>query len=171
MKVADLMLPLDRYTAVDAEATLEEVFRALEGALRGDAKRDPAEPRDFAILVLDAERRVRGRLTIWDALRALEPQARARVDALAMVEGYAAWDRPLERLASKRESLRAKDLVEALHPLESIDPDASLDDALRRLVDNRFLSLIAERGGEAVGILRVADVFAHVCERLRAERG
>jgi hypothetical protein len=168
-KVRDLMLPLEKYTVVSEEATLEEVFLALEGALKGSQKTDPAEARDFAVVVLDQDRRVVGRLAVWDVLRGLEPQARKRVDPLAMVDGYDAWDRPLAHLASRAQELRAKDLVKALHKDEYIDQEAGLNEALRRLVDNRYLSLIATRGRETVGILRVVDVFSYVCDQLRAK--
>ncbi len=171
MKVRELMLPLGEYTVVPEEAKLEEVFLALEGAFAGSGKTDPTATRDFAVLVLDGSGRVVGRLTVWDALQGLEPQARRRVDSLAMPEGYDAWDRPLQQLASKARNLRAKDIVATLHKDEYIDQEADLDEALRRLVDNRYLSLIATRGRESVGILRVVDVFRHVCEQLRAKPG
>ncbi len=167
-KVRDLVLPLDRYPVVSGDATLGDVFLALEGALRGGGDRDPAAIRDFDVLVLDAERRVVGRLTVWDVLQGLEPQSRRRVDSLAMVEGYDAWDRPLAHLAAKVDTVRARDLVRALHDDEYIEVDAGLDQALRRLVDHRYLSLIATDGRETVGLLRVVDVFRHVCEQLRA---
>ena len=169
LRVQDLMLPLEKYSVVSEEATLQEVFLALEGALAGSRKTDPAEARDFAVLVLDKDRRVVGRLAVWDVLQGLKPQARKRVDPLAMVEGYDAWDRPLALLASKAQNLQAKDLIEALHKEEYIDQEAGLNEALRRLVDNRFLSLIATRGRETVGILRVVDVFRYVCNELRSE--
>ncbi len=171
IKVKDLMLALEKYTSISEDATLKEVFLALEGALKGRQKTDPQEARDFAVLVLDKDRQVIGRLTVWDILQGLEPQALKRVDALAMVEGYDAWDRPLAYLASKAQNLRAKDLVKALHKGEYIGEDAGLNEALRRLVNNRFLSLIVTRGGKTVGILRVVDVFQYVCDELRAEFG
>ena len=168
-KVGDLMRPLERYTSVSDEATLEDVFLALESALKGNRQTDPTEARDFAVLVLDKDNRVLGRLGVWDVLQGLEPQSGKRVDALAMVDGYEAWDRPLANLASKKLNLRARDLVKALSKDEYIHEDANLNEALRRLVDHRFLSLIAMRGRETVGILRVVDVFQHVCDRLRSE--
>ncbi len=171
IKVQDLMLPLERYTVVSDAATLKEVFLALEGAFKGSQKADPTEARDFAVLVLDKDKVVVGRLTVWDVLAGLEPQARKRVDPLAMVEGYDAWDQPLAHLATKAQNLRAKDLVKALRKDEYIDQEAGLNEALRRLVDNRFLSLIATRRRETVGILRVADVFRYVCDELRSELG
>ena len=85
----------------------------FEYRMKGGQKADPTEARDFAVLVLDQDRRVVGRLTVWDVLQGLEPQARKRVDSLAMVEGYDAWDRPLGQLASKVRNLRARDLVHA----------------------------------------------------------
>lgn len=171
VRVADLMLALAQYTAVSEEATLEEVFLALESALKGSAKPDPSQARDFAVLVLDQDGRVRGRLGVWDVLQGLEPQSGKRVDALAMVDGYEAWDRPLMHLGLKARTVRAKDLVKALSQDEYIDESAGLNEALRRLVDNRFLSLIVMRGRETAGILRVVDVFQYVCEQLRAESG
>lgn len=166
-RVKDLMRPLNSYTTVSHEATLQDVFMALESALKGTRKSDPTEARDFAVLVLDSDNRVLGRLGVWDVLQGLEPQARKRVDALAMVDGYEAWDRPLANLATKASNLHARNLVKALSKHEYIDEEASLNEALRRLVDNRFLSLIAMRGNETVGILRVVDVFQSVCDRLR----
>lgn len=169
VRVQDLMLPLERYTAVAEEATLKEVFLALEGAFRGTGATDPTRARDFAVLVKNRDGRVLGRLVVWDVLQGLEGQALARVDPLAMVDGYSGWSRPLEHLASRAENLRARDLVRALHKDEYIDKDAGLDEALHRLVGNRFLSLIATHGGKAVGILRVVDVFLFVCDQLRSD--
>ena len=63
----------------------------------------------------------------------------------------------------------AKDLAKALDNAEYIDYQADLNEALRRLVANRYLSLIATSGRETVGILRVVDVYHHVCKQLRSE--
>ncbi len=169
LKVKDIMLPLEKYTSVSEEATLEEVFLALEGALKGREKADPEEARDFAVLVFDKDGRVVGRLAAWDVLLALKPQSMKRVDPLAMVERYDAWAGPLAHLASKAQNLRAKDIIRALNIGEYIGEDASLDEAVSRLLDNRFLSLIVMRGRDPVGILRIVDVFQFVCDKLRSE--
>ncbi len=171
IKVRDLMLPLEEYTVVSDAAMLKDLFLALEGALTGVQKKDPMEARDFAVLVLDKDKQVVGRLTVWDILGGLEPHARKRVDPLAMIEGYAAWDQPLAHLATKAQNLQARDLVKVLDKKEYIDQEAGLNEAVRRLVDNRFLSLIATAGRETVGILRVVDVFRYVCNELRSQLG
>ena len=106
---------------------------------------------------------------------ALRPPPRRRRDQQACrrrnskADHGASTDRPLANLASKTLNLQAKDLVKALSKDEYIDEDASLNDALRRLADTRYLSLIAMRRGENVGILRVVDVFQNVCYRLRSK--
>ena len=169
IKVRDLMLPLERYTSVSEEATLKDIFEALESALKGTGKATVTEARDFAVLVLDKDRRVLGRLVVWDVLQGLEPQAGKRVDALAMVEGYEAWDQPLANLTAKVRNVRAKELVKALSKDEYIDEDESLNEAVVRLIDRRCLSLIATRGRETAGILRVVDVFQYICDALRSE--
>lgn len=168
-KVKDVMLPLELYTNVSEDAPLRDVLLTLEGALKGRGKTDPAEARDFAVLVLDRNKRVLGRLGVWDVLHGLEPQAPRRVDPLAMVDGYEAWDQPLAHLTSKAQSLRARDLVKALPKHEFIDEEATINEALRRLIDSRTLSLIAMRGADAIGVLRVVDVFQYVCDTLRGE--
>lgn len=170
-KVKDLMLPLERYTNVSADASLHDVFLALEGALKGRGKTDAAEARDFAVLVLDKDKRVLGRLGVWDVLHGLDPQVQKRVDPLAIVDGYEAWDQPLAHLAAKTRHRRARDLVNALPKHEFIDEEATIDEALRRLLDNRTLSLVAMRGASAVGVLRIVDVFQYVCDAVHAELG
>ena len=69
--IKELMTPIDRYTTISEEASLKEAFIALEGALRGEQQADASKPRDFAVLVLDKNRQVIGRLVVWDVLKGL----------------------------------------------------------------------------------------------------
>lgn len=57
--------------------------------------------------------------------------------------------------------------MKALDKREYISEDANLDEALRKLVSNRFLSLIVTSKEKTVGVLRVVDVFSMVCEKLK----
>ena len=67
----------------------------------------------------------------------------------------------------KGPDIKVRNLVKALDKREYISEDANLDEALRKLVSNRFLSLIVTSKGKTVGVLRVVDVFSKVCERLK----
>ena len=90
----------------------------------------------------------------------------ARVDPLSMVDGLGTWSQPLSSLASKVANVAVADLVGRMDKREFIDANASLDEATNRLVAHRFLSLIVVEEKETIGVLRVVDVFAHVCERV-----
>lgn len=165
--VEELMLPLTDYTSVAEDAVLYDAFLALEGALQGIQKADPSHPRDFAVLVFDADGQVLGRLVVWDILAGLEPQTSQPIDPLVMVEDYSAWRKPLSNLASKARDIKVRNLVQSLRKEEYIDIDTTLDQALDCMIRNRFLSLIVTRSGKPVGILRVGDVFVKVCEAVR----
>ena len=167
LTVKELMTPIDRYTTISEEASLKDAFMALEGALRGEQQADPNQPRDFAVLVLDKNQQVIGRLVVWDVLKGLETQTVARVDSMAMIEGYSTWAQPLANLATKARYIKVKNLVKALDKREYISEDANLDEALSKLVSNRFLSLIVTSKGKTIGVLRVVDVFSKVCDKLK----
>lgn len=166
-KVRDLMRDLNEYTTVSEDATLKDAFHAMRDALRGIKKTDPDEARDFAVLVLGKDGAVLGRLVIWDVLQGLEPRTLKPIDAMAMVDGFKAWEQPLAQLAEKSRHLKVRDLVKPLKRDEFIDADADIEQALSRLIHQRFFSLIALRDGKAVGILRVVDVFQHVCDAIQ----
>jgi hypothetical protein len=112
---------------------------------------------------------VLGRLVVWDVLRGLDPKTVRALDSLSMVEGFRAWEQPLAQLAEKAQNFKVKDLVKSLRKEEYIDEKASINEALHRLIAHRFLSLIALRGREAAGILRIVDVFQYVCGEIKAE--
>jgi hypothetical protein len=161
VKVKELMTPLDRYTTVAHSASLKEAFEALQGALRGQEQHPTTRPRDFAVLVLDNNKQVTGRLVVWDILAGLETGALNRVDALSMIEDFSAWSQP-SNLAARARQIRVADLVRSLHKEEYIDEDETLDKAVHQLVSHRFLSLIVTRNGRPTGVLRVVDVFDHI---------
>ena len=165
--VEELMLPLTDYTSVSQDAMLYDAFIALEGALQGVQKADQSHPRDFAVLVLDDNGEVLGRLVVWDILAGLEPQTIQPVDPLAMVEDYSAWRKPLANLATKARNIKVRDLVQALRKEEYIDIATTVDQALDRMIRHRLLSLIVTRDGKPAGILRVVDVFGKVCEAVK----
>jgi len=161
------MTPIDQYTTISEEASLKDAFMALEGALRGEQQADSSHPRDFAVLVLGKNRQVIGRLVVWDVLKGLETQTVTRVDSMSMIEGYSTWRQPLANLTTKARYIKVRNLVKALDKREYISEEANLDEALRKLVSNRFLSLIVTSKEKTVGVLRVVDVFSKVCERLK----
>lgn len=163
--VKDLMVPLKDYTRVSDEATLYDAIKALESAMVA-----PPGPRPHrAVLVQADDGRVLGKLSLWDVLHGLEPRYGLPVEPLFMVDEYFTWTHAMfVNLAAKAKSVKAKDLLREHFGDETIDENATLDQAVHQLVQSRLLSLIVTGEGNVVGVLRLSDVFVHVCESMNA---
>lgn len=164
--VKDLMVPLQEYTRVSEEATLHDAVKALEKAMVAPSGR----PRpNRAVLVQAADGRVLGKLSLWDILHGLEPRYGLPVEPLFMVDEYFTWTHAMfVNLAAKAKAVKAKDLLREHFQDETIDENATLDQAVHQLVQGKLLSLIVIHEGDVVGVLRLSDVFVHVCESMNA---
>ena len=69
--VRQFMVPLDEYATVSEEASLWEALLALEQA---QEKFDTNHYRHRAVLVLDKQKQVVGKISQMDAIKALEPK-------------------------------------------------------------------------------------------------
>jgi len=170
VSITSLTTPLTQYTTVSDEATLGDAFVALEQAFRGEQQADPNRPRDFAVLVVDSQGQVLGRLTVWDVMQGLELHTVQRVDGLSLVDGYRAWEQPLANLATKARYVLVRNLVRRLPKHELIDENATLNQAIRQLLKHRSLSLIVTRKRAAVGVLRIVDVFNYILAQAKEAR-
>ena len=173
--VKDIMLPLSDYATVPADRSIRDALLALDDAHLG---LDDDCHYHRAVLVLDQDGRVVGKLTHWAVLRALEPGLHRRGDLEALhraglsasfIEGV------VDNLPVPGESLdclcRAAAQIparEAMVPAgESIPETASLLKAVRMLVANHAQSVLVTRGHNVVGILRLSDVFQAVAHLIR----
>ncbi|MEW6668302.1 MAG: CBS domain-containing protein [Thermodesulfobacteriota bacterium] len=180
MKVKDIMVPLAEYATVSAEATLYEAVMALEEAQKRYTK-DRYKHR--AILVYDDQERVVGKLSQLDVIRGLEKGYRTMGDLKALshtgfskdlirsiMEKYSLWESPLESICAKAVHIQVKEIMYIPTEGEYVDQDASLDEAIHRLVMGDHQSLLVTAGREIVGILKLTDVFIQVCEAIKACR-
>ena len=67
----ELMVPIEEYATVSQDANLYEAVMALEKA---QLAFDPTKHKHRAVLALDSENNVVGKLTLIDILMALEPK-------------------------------------------------------------------------------------------------
>jgi len=176
--VKDLMVPLGDYATVSQEATLGDAVLALEEA----QKRVEADREKYrAVLVLDEQGRVVGKLDQWSVLWALEPRYKQMGDLKdtsrfgfspeflrSMIDYYELWRKPLEGLCAKAAKTQVKDIMLKPTEGEQVEADATLDKAIHLLVMGRHHSLLVRRGGDVVGILRLSDVFKKICDEMRA---
>ncbi len=174
LRVKDMMLPLASYATVSCEATLREALAALSKAQLG-LTYDRHHHR--AVLAMDEQGNVVGKLTHQAILRALLPSALGATDVerLAGAGLNAEWIESVARLSPIRANLAsmcaASDRVTVREAMvaatDSIEEGASLGEAIEALVVSRAESLLVTRDRRVVGILRLSDVFEEVADRIR----
>ena len=172
--VSDLMVPLEEYATVSEEATLFEAVMALEQAQeRLGRKRYKYLHR--AILVYDKNRKVVGKISQLDVLKALEPKYATMETVESISRGgfspdllksiladLALWDKPLKNICGKAARVKVKEFMHIPTEGEYIEETASLEEAMHMLVMGRHQSLLVTRSGVIVGILRLTDVFMEI---------
>ena len=176
--VRDLMVPLGQYACIPEDATLYDAVVALEEA----RKKHEGVPYTYrAVLVADKSGRVKGKVSLLDLLRSLEPKYGEMGDLRKVsgsdlsteflrstVSAYDLWRTPLDDLC--REAAQLKVGVITKSPLEGefIDADASLNKGIHQLIMGRHQSLLVTSEGEIIGIFRLVDVFVEVGDRIKA---
>jgi CBS domain-containing protein len=178
IKVKQLMVPLAEYATVSEEATLYEAVVALEEAQK---KVQPEREPHRAVLVLDKDQKVVGKLSQWDVIKGIEPKYKmiANINETlrhglgqefikSLFETYGFWAQPLEDICRKAATIKVKDLMYTLGEGEFVAEDASLDRALHQFVMGRHQSLLVTKGKDIVGVLRLSDVFKEIGDRIKA---
>jgi CBS domain-containing protein len=175
--VKELTVPLEAYATVPREATLREAILALEKAQMTLA---PSRHLHRAILVLDESGKVVSKITMKDILIALEPNY-GKVEGMGVLErsGYssdliksmlednALWAEPLQFVSERATKMKVSDFIQAPSEGEYIDENATMGEAVHQLVVQPYHSLLVTSGDEVVGILRLSDVFARICNEIK----
>lgn len=176
--IRNMMISLTDYATVSQEATLHEAVAALEEAhSRQYHDRYPHR----AVLVHDEEGRIKGKLSMLDVLRALEPRYKEISDfdhsmrfgfstgfIKSMVKHYDLWQKPLDDLCRKAARIIVKDIMYTPAEGEYVRADATLDEAVHQLVIGHHQSLlVTDENKNVVGVLRLTDVFSEVCRLIK----
>lgn len=176
--VKDLMVPITEYATVSEGSTLLEAILALEKA---QEEFDHSQYLHRAVLILDKNKRVIGKVSQLDTLRALEPKDES-LDRLEDIGRYGfsqkfimglreqnrLTSKPLESICLAASGLKVEALMQAPTEGEFIDENAALTSAIHQLVRGSHMSLLVTRGQEIVGILRTSDVFSAVFHTMKA---
>ncbi len=175
--VKELMVPISEYATVREGSTLFEAILALEKA---QDEFDQEKYHHRAILILDKNGRVIGKLSQLGVLRALEPKDEdvEGIDELSqfgfsqkLVQGLRKERRlqgvPLKDLYVRTARLKVEDFMQAPTEGEYVEQDASLDIAVHQLVLGNHLSLLVTKAREIVGILQLTDVFGAVLRDMK----
>ena len=176
--IKDLMVPLSEYATVPDDATLSDAVLALK---QSQESYDQGKYRHRAILVLDKDKNVVGKISMISVLRGLEPKYEEMLSDSGpmhvgftrslqkiMVEQFQLWEAPLTRVCEKAAAVKVKAFMTTPLPGEFIDTDATLDEAIHQLVIGVHQSLLVTEAKNVVGILRLTDVFEVVAEAVMA---
>ncbi len=166
------MVPLEEYVTVPLGTTLLGATLALEKA---------EEIFDYgkkfhhrAVLVLDDEGKVVGRISHLRVLQAMEAKEEDCGEGYEQLQMYRFSDTYIEKLREQtrlkckvftRELLEqsskklVEDFMQKPNPDEYVDEENELDLAMHKMVAGAHQSLLVTRGKEIVGILRLVDVF------------
>jgi CBS domain-containing protein len=175
----DLMVPLSEYATVTEDATLYEAVLALEEA-QEQFEDKHTRYRHRAILILDKDGRVVGKLSQLDVLKALEPKYQKMIEGKGLhqygfakqfeqsiLEKFNLFANPLDDICRKAGEKNVKECMYTPTEGEYVSEDASLDLAIHQLIVGHHQSLLVTRGEKIVGVLRLTDVFAAVFHKMK----
>ncbi|MGD8650338.1 MAG: CBS domain-containing protein [Desulfobacterales bacterium] len=177
--VKELMVPLSEYAVVNKDATLYEAVIELEKSQKDFSR---SSYRHRAILVLNENNEILGKISQMDALRALEPKYREIGDTgevarsgfslqflKSMMNAFDLWQKPLADICKKAASIKVEDFMYSPRQGEFVRENANLGEAIHQLVMGSHHSLIVVNDDERiVGVLRLTDVFEKLFQTIKA---
>lgn len=174
IKVKEIMVPLAECGTLHKEATLHEAVLALEKAQQ-EARRHNA------VLILDDNQDVVGKIEQLDAIRGFEPEYRNMGELRglsrsgfsarfikSMIDKYNLWESALGDICRKAANAKVTDMIYSPTALEYVEEDATLDQAAHQFVIGHHQSLLVTRADKVIGILRLADIFTEICKAVKA---
>jgi len=184
IRVKELMTPIVEYPAVSRKATLREALLALQKAEKRFA---PKGCRPRAVLIMDEDQRMIGKLNAWDVLRALDPKYKSIGDEEAvshygwtaafvksMMTNYGLLQGPLDEMCWRiadievGEIMTSADEKDLIHQEKQIiEDEAPLNEAIHLFVMGDFTIMLVRRDEQIVGILRLVDVFDFISTAIR----
>lgn len=178
--VKELMVPLSEYATVKEDATLYEAVLALEKAQENFEDKH-TRYRHRAILMLDKDGNVVGKLSQLDVLKALEPKYQEKIEGQesrrlgiskrwmqSVFEDYKLFANPLDDICRKAGEQPVKDFMYKPTEGEYVSEDEPIEAAIHQLVLGQHQSLLVTRDEKIVGILRLTDVFAAVFHKMKS---
>jgi CBS domain-containing protein len=169
--IKELIIRIEEYATVSESATLYDAILALQEAQKDF---DPNRHKHRAVLVLDSEGNVVGKIAMFDILMALEP----KYGEIEDIEGYnpeliqtilednLLWIEPLQLICDRAPNIQVGDFMEVPADGVFIIQEASLGEAIHQLIMCRYHSLLVTEEKKVIGILRLSDVFTKICDEI-----
>jgi len=178
--VKEIMVPVSDYAVVLKSASLQEALEALENEKR-QYKDGPYRHR--SLVVVDDAKRVVGRVSQIDIMRALEPRYKKIGDIsklglagltskmlVTIREEFELWDRNIDTLHGIIGGLKVADVMQVPSEGEFVKETDTMNIAMHRIVMGHHHTLLVTRDKMIVGILRSTDVFNALYDMLKLSR-
>jgi CBS domain-containing protein len=167
--VKNLMIPLAEYATVSQEATLYEAIQALRDS---QATFNQSRYPHRAILVYGKDQKIVGKLSQMDIIKSLEPDYAEKLGEehlsrfgisdtyiQSTLNQYEFWNQPLKELCKAAGNRKVSSFMYTPTEGEYVTAEATLQEALHRLVIGNHHSLLVTDGSDIVGVLRLTDMF------------
>lgn len=174
----DLMVPIAEYATVSKGATLMEALLALEKAQEEFTQTGYSHR---AVLIMDENKRVVGKLSQLDFLCVLEHEdehmdkdkniGKLGFSSMAIVkhrEQKRSQGASMGKILSAVANFKVEDFMQSPSQGEYIEENTPLHTAVHQLTTGLHLSLLVTKKKQIVGVLRMADVFAAVYHTMKA---
>lgn len=174
------MVPISEYATVNKDATLFEAVLALEEA---QEKYDQTKFQHRAVLVLDKNNKVVGKLSQLNVLRALELENKKtdKIEEISQfhfgskfignqLEQSKAKGSSLKEICLKPSKIKVEKFMKSPSKYQHIEEETSLEVAIYQLLTGPYLSLMVVRKDEVVGVLRLTDVFLAVVQAMKENK-
>jgi len=173
--IKELMIPVEKYATVPENATLLEAIHVLEESQKNLPKdRQPHR----AVLVVDANNSIVGKVGHLAFLKALEPKYNliGDMDKLtraglsgefisSMMDHMKLWNDSLASVCKRARAIKVKEVMHSIE--ENIDEDASIVEAINKIVMWQTLSVLIVRDNKITGILRLSDLYEEVTRYIK----
>lgn len=175
LKIKDILVPVNKYATVYDDATF---FDAVQALAKSQTESDHSNDKHPAVLVLDQEDNVIGKISQIDVIRSLEPKynnienfpelnhwALSKETANKMLMELQLWQKPLKDICKISSSNNAIDVMHTPEDGEYVNINGSLDEAVNQLVIGHHHSLlVTDDDNRVVGVLRLNDIFRSIVE-------
>ncbi len=174
-RVKDIMIPLNELPTISHRARMIDAINVLDAA---QERRAPGRPHYRAVLVLDDDGSVIGKIDLLAFLRAIEPERTVMKDKRKLSSAgvsdqfidtvfkhYHFFENSFSDLCLHGLTLTAR---EAMNPItDTIDGDCSLVEAVHRFVVREELSFPVVSHGRTVGLLRLAELYREIADQMK----
>lgn len=161
------MIPVEQYPTIDKDATMLDAILTLKQKREGAS---PELPAFRAVLVLDENKKVIGKVGHFAFLKGLEPKyqdlfdidklSRAKLSSNfieSLFEKFSLWQETPLDLCSVASKTKVSEIMQPIS--EHVEADESVAKVIHKIIMWQCLSVLVTDGNEVVGILRASDVY------------